>query len=92
VSVRSKTNKEGETSMKVPKVIECYLKRCNNTDCTYNQDGDCHWGIVFHVRECHSYTPKICPNCGAEIEWIDKARGIWSCPKCGACPAGLEFE
>jgi len=33
-----------------------------------------------------------CPNCGAEIEWIDKARGIWSCPKCGACPAGLEFE
>jgi ribosomal protein L37AE/L43A len=35
---------------------------------------------------------KKCPNCGAEIEWIDKARRIWSCPKCGACPAGLEFE
>ena len=40
----------------------------------------------------HPVGPKICPNCGAEIEWIDKARGIWSCPKCGACPAGLEFE
>jgi hypothetical protein len=44
--------------MKVPKVIKCYLKRCNNTDCAYNEDGDCHWGIVFHVRECHSYAPK----------------------------------
>jgi len=48
---------EGET-MKVPKVIECYLKRCNNTDFTYNHDGDCYWGIVFHVKECHSYAPK----------------------------------
>jgi transcription initiation factor TFIIIB Brf1 subunit/transcription initiation factor TFIIB len=36
----------------------------------------------------------ICPvpGCGGTKQYTDKERGIYFCDRCGAVPAGLEFD
>ena len=41
--------------MKVPHVIECFVRRCQNYHCVSNQNGACRYGVDFHVYNCSEY-------------------------------------
>lgn len=41
---------------RTPKPIFCFIKRCDNYDCKYNdKHGNCAWGDKLNVKECSEY-------------------------------------
>lgn len=40
---------------KVPHVIECFIKRCQNYHCINNRSGSCQYGDKLQVYNCFEY-------------------------------------